>query len=80
MAAKNKNISGGAIARHRRAIKAPMTQFDLSLKARRFGARLDRAAIAKIENGIRGVLDFELVALSKALRVPMAKLVNAKRR
>jgi hypothetical protein len=30
---------------------------------------LDRAAIAKIENDLRGVLDYELRALAKALGV-----------
>lgn len=80
MPAKKKNISGPVIARRRRAIKPTMTQHDLSQKVVRAGVRLDRAAIAKIENGLRGVLDFELVALAKALRVPIASLVKGMRK
>ena len=47
----------------------PLTQDDLSGKIARLGVQLDRAAIAKIENNLRGVLDFELRALSIALGV-----------
>jgi hypothetical protein len=33
--------------------------------------------VAKVENGLRGVLDYELLALSKALRVSTAWLFGA---
>jgi hypothetical protein len=49
--------------------KPPLTQDDLSGRVARLGVQLDRAAIAKIENNLRGVLDYELRALAIALAV-----------
>jgi hypothetical protein len=39
------------------------------------GVELDRAAIAKIENGLRGVLDYELAAIACALGVRVRRLL-----
>jgi transcriptional regulator with XRE-family HTH domain len=76
MQSRKKNISGVNIARRRREIRPPMTQLELARAVRKLGVGLDRAAIAKIETGIRGVLDYELVAIAKALRVPVAKMIG----
>jgi len=46
-----------------------LTQDALSGKVAKLGVQLDRAAIAKIEGDLRGVLDFELKALATALHV-----------
>jgi transcriptional regulator with XRE-family HTH domain len=62
---RKKNITGGRIAAIRK--KKGITQLELSDRVCRIGANLDRAAIAKIENGLRCVLDYELAALSAAL-------------
>ncbi len=67
--AKRKNISGGRIKEARGRFSPPLTQDRLSGKLARLGVQLDRAAIAKIENNLRGVLDYELRALAKALGV-----------
>lgn len=53
-----------------------MTQDALSGRLARLGVQLDRAAIAKIENGHRRVLDFELKALAEALGVNIDWLLN----
>ena len=58
--------------------KAEFTQDELSQKLGKLGVSIDRAGVAKIETGIRGVLDFELVALAKALGVRVAWLLNLK--
>lgn len=58
--------------------KAQLTQDELSQKLGKLGASIDRAGIAKIETGIRGVLDFELVALAKALGVKITWLLGVK--
>jgi transcriptional regulator with XRE-family HTH domain len=58
--------------------KAQLTQAALSQKLAKLGVSIDRAGIAKIETGIRGVLDFEIVALSKALNVKVAWLLGVK--
>ena len=67
--AKRKNISGRRIKEARSRFRPPLTQDRLSGKLARLGVQLDRAAIAKIESNLRGVLDYELRALSKALGV-----------
>jgi len=58
--------------------KAQLTQEELSKKLAKLGVPIDRAGVAKIETGIRGVLDFELVALAKVLGVKAAWLLGIK--
>jgi len=58
--------------------KAQLTQDGLSKKLAHFSVAIDRAGVAKIEIGIRGVLDFELVAIAKALNVKVAWLLGLK--
>lgn len=53
-----------------------LTQDDLSGRLARLGIQLDRAAIAKIENDHRYVLDYELRALAHALGVEVAWLLG----
>lgn len=73
---KRKNISGRRISEARSLLTPPLTQDDLSGKLARSGVQLDRAAIAKIENNLRGVLDYELKALAKALGVRVEWLLG----
>jgi len=58
--------------------KAEFTQDELSQKLGKLGVSIDRAGVAKVETGIRGVLDFELVALAKALGVKVTWLLGVK--
>lgn len=71
-----RNISGRRIAEARAAAKPPLTQDDLSARLAIVGVRLDRAAIAKIENNLRRVLDFELRAIAKVLKVKVDWLLG----
>ena len=71
-----KNISGRRIAEARNLLNPPITQEELSGKLALSGVNLDRAAIAKVESAKRGVLDFELKALSKALHVSVDWLLG----
>jgi hypothetical protein len=64
-----RNISGKRISEARNLLNPPLTQDDLSGRLARLGVQLDRAAIAKIENNLRGVLDYELKAFAKILSV-----------
>lgn len=75
MIVPNKNICGKTIARLRN--EADLTQDQLSARLAREGLTLDRAAIAKIETGIRRVYDYELVALAKVLGVALGELFEA---
>jgi transcriptional regulator with XRE-family HTH domain len=58
--------------------KAQFTQEELSKRLNKLGVPIDRAGVAKIETGIRGVLDFELVALAKVLDVKVTWLLGLK--
>jgi transcriptional regulator with XRE-family HTH domain len=54
----------------------PLTQDQLSVKLALQGVALDRAAVAKIENDLRGVLDYELLAFASALGVSVGWLLG----
>ena len=64
-----KNIVGERVAEARRGCTPALTQDALSGRLARLGIQLDRAAIAKIENNYRHVLDYELKALADVLGV-----------
>jgi HTH-type transcriptional regulator, cell division transcriptional repressor len=72
-----RNISGPRVAQARGLCRPPLTQDDLSGKVARIGVQLDRAAVAKIENNLRGVLDYELKALAIALGVQVDWLLGS---
>jgi hypothetical protein len=74
-----KNIIGRRVAQARQNCKPVLTQDALSGKLARLGIQLDRAAIAKIENNDRHVLDYELKALARALRVDANWLLGNER-
>ena len=74
-----KNIVGRRVAEARGLLRPPITQDALSGKLARIGIQLDRAAVAKIENNHRHVLDFELKGLAKALDVEVNWLLGDRR-
>ena len=75
-----KNIIGRRVAEARCRFKPVLTQDALSGKLARLGIQLDRAAIAKIENNHRRVLDYELKGLSDVLGVDVNWLLRGDRR
>lgn len=77
--AAQKNIVGRRVAEARQGSEPALTQDALSGRLAKLGIQVDRAAIAKIENGHRHVLDYELKALAKALRVDVNWLLGDKR-
>jgi hypothetical protein len=74
--ARQKNIISRRVAQARRASNPPLTQDDLSGRLARVGVQLDRAAIAKIENNHRRVLDYEVKALAAVLGVESGWLLG----
>ena len=76
---REKNIVGPKIAEARHSKNPELTQDALSGKLARLGVQLDRAAIAKIENNHRRVLDYELKALAHVLNVDVDWLLGGKR-
>jgi hypothetical protein len=75
-----KNIISRRVAQARKACKPPLTQDDLSGRLARVGIQLDRAAIAKIENNYRRVLDYEVKALAAVLGVEASWLLGGGKR
>jgi hypothetical protein len=71
-----KNIIGRRVAEARRQCKPALTQDSLSGRLARIGIQLDRAAIAKIENNHRYVLDYEVKALANVLGVEVGWLLG----
>jgi transcriptional regulator with XRE-family HTH domain len=71
-----KNIVGKRVAEARQGCSPALTQDALSGRLARLGIQLDRAAIAKIENNYRYVLDYELKALADVLGVEVSWLLR----
>lgn len=76
MAQVSQNLIGKRLKEARAKARPPITQAALSKALTKQGVSIDRAGIAKIEAGIRGVLDFELVALATALNVKVTWLLG----
>ena len=74
----SKNISGPQIAKHRK--QQGLTQLQLSKALAKRGIDIDRAGVAKIENGLRGVNDYELPAMAKILGTTVGKLLGMRTR
>lgn len=72
--AQKRNITGAAIRRIRMAAQPKITQEDMVGRLARLGIEVHQSTIAKIENGERPVLDFELRAISDALKVRIETL------
>lgn len=75
---KRINIVGERVKEARLKRDPLMTQNQLSGKLAVLGVSIDRAGISKIEIGQRGVLDYELKALAKALGVTAEWLLSGK--
>jgi HTH-type transcriptional regulator, cell division transcriptional repressor len=68
---KSRNITGRAIHRIRMAAKPKITQEDMTGRLARYRIEINQSQFAKIERGSRPILDYELAAIAKALRVPV---------
>ncbi len=75
---KRINIVGERVKEARLRRSPPMTQDQLSGKLALLGVSIDRAGISKVEIGQRGVLDYEVKALAKALAVTAEWLLSGK--
>ena len=72
------NIVGDRVKEARLKHKPLLTQDDLSGRLSAVGVAIDRAGIAKIEIGMRYVLDFEVKALAKVLGISVDWLLGLK--
>jgi len=73
---KRRNITGGRIRQARLAAKPPVSQEDLSGRLAVLGVTLDQGAISRIETEERYLMDYELVAIARALRIKSSSLVD----
>jgi HTH-type transcriptional regulator, cell division transcriptional repressor len=71
-----RNVIGARVRQARKQAKPPITQKDLVARLQVLGLKVDQSTISKIEQGTRPVLDFEVVALAKALKVAVAWLLE----
>ncbi|PAW79158.1 MAG: hypothetical protein B9S32_04170 [Verrucomicrobia bacterium Tous-C9LFEB] len=74
MAVQGKNILGKRIQALRKAAKPRVSQEDLVARLAARGIYLDRTGLARIENEDRFLRDYEIEAIAKALKVPVADL------
>ena len=68
----NRNIIGNRIREIR--INASITQEDLTARLNVLGIDIDRPMVSKIENCLREIVDYEIIAFAKALKVPLEDL------
>jgi transcriptional regulator with XRE-family HTH domain len=66
-----RNLTGAAIQRIRLAASPRITQEDMAGRLARQGIQVNQSQIAKIESGQRPLLDYEVAAIAKALKVPV---------
>lgn len=79
MAQKNLNIVGTRVKQARLRRNPPLTQDELSGQLAKLGVSIDRAGISKVEIGVRCVLDLEVKAMAKVLRVSSGWLLDEKK-
>ena len=73
---EKKNLFGPAIRDARRRSRPSITQEELSARLATKGIVLDRSAISRIEKQERYLMDYELIAICKALRIAPEKIIK----
>ena len=72
-----KNLVGQRVEQRRKELF--MKQKDLLAKLQILGVEMNASGLSKLEGQIRHVNDFELIALSKALEMPVDDLLGIKK-
>lgn len=72
--ARERNLVGRRVREARLKAKPPISQDDLSGRLAARGISLDQTAISRIESQTRYAMDYEVAALARALKVPIARL------
>jgi len=73
---KRRNVTGKRIRLARLSAKPPVSQDDLSGRLAALGITLDQGAISRVESEERYLMDYELLAIAKALRIKPSSLVD----
>jgi transcriptional regulator with XRE-family HTH domain len=74
MVKAKQNLAGGRVRKLRTA--EGLSQEQLAARCQTAGWDVSRGTLAKIEAGVRRLNDAEVVILAKALRVPVADLLD----
>jgi len=64
-----RNVVGPKVRQARKRATPRVSQMDLAARLQLMGFKIDQSGVSKIEQGHRPVLDLEVVALAKALKV-----------
>ena len=73
---EKRNIVSERVRQARKATRPPITQTDLVARLQVLGMQIDQSGLSKIESGRRPVMDFEVIALARALKVSVAWLLK----
>jgi hypothetical protein len=73
-ASESKNVIGERVRLARVAMRPPVSQEDLSGRLAARGVQITQTGISKLEKRQRYVLDYEALAIARALRVSMSWL------
>lgn len=73
---EQRNIIGRRICQLRQRMKPAVTQEDLAGRLARQGIVMDRSAISRIESRTRYLMDYEILALARALKTKVARLFD----
>ncbi len=71
---ENRNIVGRRIRQARLRCRPSVSQEDLAGRLAARGVSIDQTAISRIENRTRYLMDYEVAAIAKALRVSVGWL------
>jgi HTH-type transcriptional regulator, cell division transcriptional repressor len=69
-----RNVIGRRIRQARLKCSPPVSQDDLAGRLAARGITLDQTAISRIESQARYLMDYEIVAIAKCLKVPVGWL------
>ena len=67
-----RNLIGNRVRKARLACRPPVTQQDLAGRLAAREITIDQTGISRIENQTRYLMDYEIIALAKALKVSVA--------
>lgn len=76
--APQRNVVGPRIRAARLKCNPPVSQDDLAGRLASKSITLDQTAISRIEKQTRYLMDYELIAIAKALNASVASLVGEK--
>ena len=71
-----KNVVGPNIRAARNRSNRKVSQAELAARLQAMGVSLDPSAISRIENGDRSISDIEILAICRALDVPVTTILT----